>query len=82
MASLNALVRRVCETDGNANRFLSRRLVGGGRVHIEGAWHIDPDIREACFRDTVRVPATPGAQGPLGAVVRLPPLAQLGMKAL
>ena len=80
--ALNALVRRVCEAPGNGNRFLSKRLVGGGRVHIESSWHIDPDIREACFRDTVRVPATPGAGGPLRAAVRLPPLSRLGMTAL
>ena len=82
IATLDAFVRRVCEAQGNANRFLSRRLVGGGRNVIECAWHIDPDLREACFRDTVRVPATPGASGPLRAAIRLPPLAKLGMTAL
>lgn len=128
-ATLTAHVRRVCEADGNGNRFLARRLVGGGRNRIECArlgpvltqcppvhvhivplalhrgnvslashcgmcvhcacacccrcaWHIDPDIREACFRDSVRVPSTPGGNGPLRGTVRLPPLAKLGMVAL
>lgn len=79
---LKALVRRVCEAERNRNRFLARRLVGGGRNMIETCAHIDPDIFEACFRDTVRVPASPRAAGPLRGVVRLPPLSRLGMKAL
>ena len=37
--ALQAHVRRVCEAEGNANRFLSRRLVGGNRNSIECAWH-------------------------------------------
>ena len=81
-AALNKFVRTVCESDGNDNRFLSRRLVGGGRTSLPTTWHIDPDIREACFRDTVRVPATPGANGPLRGVIRLPPLSALRMEAL
>ena len=37
--ALQAHVRRVCEAEGNASRFLSRRLVGGNRNSIECAWH-------------------------------------------
>ena len=82
LRTLHAHVKATCEAEGNTNRFLATRLVGGGRCHFASCWHIDPDIREACFRDTVRVPATPAANGPLRGVIRLPPLAELGVQAL
>ena len=81
LQKLESLVKEVCNAAGN-NRFLAGRLPFGNKKHLASAWHIDPDIREACFRDTVRVPATPGASGPLRGVIRLPPLAALGMEAL